>query len=81
MRWVDGLEKLSRVESLARSDDAPLLGETRYDTLGCLHHNWFANRVDVPSTRRGVAFLRSFARDYVYQEALRRTPSFVGCYW
>ena len=81
MRWVERLQKLSRIERLASGDDAPLLGPTCHNTLACIRDNWCAYRVDVPSPRRRVAFLRSFACDHVYKEGLRRTPSVVGCYW
>src|SRR5215469_1308643 len=81
MRWVERLQKLSRIEGLTSGDDAPLLGPTCHNTLACLHDNWCANSVDVPSTRRRVAFLRPFTCDHVHKEGLRRTPSVVGRYW
>src|SRR5262249_50328557 len=53
----------------------------RDDALGGLNHNWGADCINVPSTSRRSASLRSSACDYVNKKGLRRAPPVVRCCW
>src|SRR5215510_11569270 len=70
-------QKILRVKDLAGGDNPGRLETSVDDALGRLHYDERRNRIDIASTRYGVALLTSPACDRLHEEGLRRASAFV----
>src|SRR5262245_11489229 len=73
-------QKILRVKDLAGGDNPGRLETSVDDALGRLHYDGRRNRIDIASTRYGVALLTSPAYDRLHEEGLRRASTFVRRY-
>src|SRR4029434_6499316 len=75
------LQKIPRVEDLARRADSLSLEVTVKDARGSFDNDRRRDRVNVAPSRNGAAFLVAAARDNLHQGNPLGTPSLIVWFW